>query len=197
MVSFSRNSQIVRACGLSFANSYLMSRTRSPTTGRNLPLQGRRFDYGVELGCSDKRDAVLKTVDAMFNAIERQQSAYERLFGVVPNFRVGIHGGDVVVSEQGDTKRSIGIYGDAINIAARMEDAAAARGVRCILSETVAEALANRDRIHEIGEEAVRGISAMVRVCEYRPRLDPIPIEHRTALTACTRRAGGSRYVQP
>ena len=56
-----------------------------------------------------KGDAVLKTVDAMFNAIERQRSAYERLFGVVPNFRVGIHGGDVVVSEQGDTKRSIGI----------------------------------------------------------------------------------------
>ena len=71
--------------------------------------------------------------------------------------------------EQGDTKRSIGSYGDAINIAARMEDAAAALGVRCILSETVAEALANRDRIHEIGEEAVRGISATVRVCEYRP----------------------------
>ena len=23
--------------------------------GRNLPLQGRRFDCGVELGCSDKR----------------------------------------------------------------------------------------------------------------------------------------------
>ena len=81
--------------------------------------------------------------------------------------------------------------------AARMEDAAAAHGVRCILSETVAEALANPDRIHEIGEEAVRGISATVRVCEYRPRLDRIPIEHRTALTACTRRAGGSRYVQP
>ena len=143
-----------------------------------------------------KGDAVLKTVDAMFNAIERQQSPYGRLFGVVPNFRVGIHGGDVVVSEQGDTKRSIGIYGDAINIAARMEDAAAAHGVRCILSETVAEALANRDWIHEIGEEAVRGISTTVRVCEYRPRLDPIPIEHRAALTACTRRAGGSRYVQ-
>jgi len=79
------------------------------------------------------------------------------LFGVVPNFRIGIHGGDVVVSEQGDTKRSIGIYGDAINIAARMEDAAAVHGVRCILSEVVAEALVNGERIREIGEEVVRG----------------------------------------
>jgi len=120
-----------------------------------------------------KGDAVLKTVDAIFDAIERQQRAYKRLFGVVPTFRIGIHGGDVVVSEQGDTKRSIGIYGDAINIAARMEDAAAAHGVRCILSEAFAEALADHARIHEIGEEAVRGISTPVRVCEYRPRLDP------------------------
>jgi adenylate cyclase len=120
-----------------------------------------------------KGDAVLKAVDAVFNAIERKKGAYERLFGVVPNFRIGIHGGEVVVSEQGDTKRSIGIYGDAINIAARMEDAAAAHGVRCILSEVVAEALANGERIREIGEEVVRGISTTMRVCEYRPRVDP------------------------
>jgi len=118
-----------------------------------------------------KGDAILKSVDA--NAIERKRGAYERLFSVVPTFRIGIHGGDVVVSEQGDTKRSIGIYGDAINIAARMEDAAASHKVRCILSEAVAEALANRERIHEIGEEAVRGISTPVRICEYRPHLDP------------------------
>jgi class 3 adenylate cyclase len=51
--------------------------------------------------------------------------------------------------------------------------AAAAHGVRCILSEAVAEALADHARIHEIGEEAVRGISTPVRVCEYRPSLDP------------------------
>ena len=34
-----------------------------------------------------------------------------------------------MVSEQGDTKRSIGIYRDLIAIAARMEEAARAHGV--------------------------------------------------------------------
>jgi hypothetical protein len=34
-----------------------------------------------------------------------------------------------VVSEQGDTKRSTGIYGDLIAITARMEEAARAHGV--------------------------------------------------------------------
>ena len=79
----------------------------------------------------------------------------------------------MVVSEQGDTKRSIGIYGDTINIAARMEEAARAHGVRCVLSGAVADALANRDRIYDIGEEAVKGISSAVRICEYRPGVDP------------------------
>jgi adenylate cyclase len=119
-----------------------------------------------------KGDAILKAVDAMFGAVEREQAAYERQFGLVPGFRVGIHGGDVVVSEQGDTKRSIGIYGDAINIAARMEEAARAHRVRCVLSEAVASALANRSGIHEIGEETVKGISASIRICEYRPHTE-------------------------
>ena len=119
-----------------------------------------------------KGDSILKAVDAMFNAIEHERAAYNRLFGVVPSFRIGIHGGEVVVSEQGDTKRSIGIYGDPINIAARMEEAAAAHGVLCIISEVVADAMTDRDRVHEIGAENVKGLSAPVRICEYRPRLD-------------------------
>ena len=53
-----------------------------------------------------------------------------------------------------------------------MEEAAKAYGVRCVLSGTVADAVENRDRIHEIAEGTVKGISAAVRVCEYRPRFD-------------------------
>ena len=114
-----------------------------------------------------KADAILKAVDAMFAAVAKQRDAYQRLFGVVPAFRVGIHGGPVIVSEQGDAKRSIGIYGDAINIAARMEEAARAHNVRCVISEIVAQALADRSRVRPIGTEQVKGISAPVAICEY------------------------------
>ena len=114
-----------------------------------------------------KADAILKAVDAMFAAVAKQREAYQRLFGVVPGFRVGIHGGAVIVSEQGDAKRSIGIYGDAINIAARMEEAARAHDVRCVISEIVAQALTDRSRVRPIGTEQVKGISAPVAICEY------------------------------
>ena len=114
-----------------------------------------------------KADAILKAVDAMFVAVAKQRDAYQRLFGAVPHFRVGIHGGPVIVSEQGDAKRSIGIYGDAINIAARMEEAARAHDLRCVISEIVVQALADRSRVRSIGTEQVKGISAPVAICEY------------------------------
>ncbi|HWZ37292.1 MAG TPA: adenylate/guanylate cyclase domain-containing protein [Bradyrhizobium sp.] len=116
-----------------------------------------------------KRDAILRAVDAMFAAIAREQDSYERAFGVAPAFRIGIHGGDVIVSEQGDAKRSIGIYGDAINIAARMEEAARAHHVRCVVSEVVASALSDRSRLRALGSEQVKGISAPIPICEYAP----------------------------
>jgi adenylate cyclase len=119
-----------------------------------------------------EQQSILRSVDAMYSAIERQRGAYEKTFGVAPSFRIGIHGGDVIVSEQGDAKRSIGIYGDAINIAARMEEVARAHQVRCVVSEAVVTGLGNVDRLRALGEETVKGISTSIRVYEYQPRFD-------------------------
>ncbi len=116
-------------------------------------------------------NAVLRAIDATFAAVQRERAAYLGQFGVVPMFRVGVHGGDVVVSEQGDTKRSIGVYGDTINIAARMEEAAKAHNVACVISGDVADALDNRDgHIRPLAEESIRGLPAPIRICEYRPQ---------------------------
>jgi class 3 adenylate cyclase len=116
------------------------------------------------------QNTLLRAVDAMFAAVRREQAEYRRRFGVVPAFRVGIHGGKVVVSEQGDTMRSIGIYGDTINIAARMEDAAKTHSVACVISENVALALDNsNNQLVPIGTEPIKGISAPIGIFEYRP----------------------------
>ncbi len=115
-------------------------------------------------------NAILRAVDAMYEAVRRERQAYLDDFGVVPTFRIGVHGGDVVVSVQGDTKRSIGIYGDTINIAARMEEAAKVHGVACVVSDDVAQALDNGDgRLRPLGMEQVRGVDQPIRIVEYRP----------------------------
>lgn len=58
---------------------------------------------------------------AIADKIRREMPAYERTFGTVPEFRVGLHGGPVVVSECGDRKQEIVYFGDTVNTAARIE----------------------------------------------------------------------------
>jgi adenylate cyclase len=112
---------------------------------------------------------ILHAIDSLIGTVERERAEFQRQFGVVPSFRIGVHGGEVVVSEQGDTKRAIGIYGSTINIAARMEEAAKAHNVTCVISGDVAEALTDHgERLFPIGYEKIRGISAEVPIFEYR-----------------------------
>jgi adenylate cyclase len=118
-----------------------------------------------------REDQILKAIDAVFSTVKQEDSAFREAFGVVPSFRVGVHGGEVVVSEQGDTKRAIGVYGSTINIAARMEEAAKAHNVRCVISGDVADALFDdANRLSLIGHEKIRGISAEMPVYEYQVR---------------------------
>ena len=49
--------------------------------------------------------------------------SYQRDFGIVPEFRAGLHGGRVVAGECGDDKRDIVYFGDTVNTAKRIEEA--------------------------------------------------------------------------
>jgi len=128
-----------------------------------------------------RNDRILRALDALFASVRREHDSYVEQFGVMPSFRIGVHGGDVVVSEQGDTKRSIGIYGSTINIASRMEEAAKTHGVACAISGDVVQALSDAtDRLHRIGFEKVKGISAEIPIFEYREaELSPAPLHRK------------------
>jgi len=60
---------------------------------------------------------------AICDRMERKAPLYERDFGLVPRFRVGMHGGPIVAGECGDDKREIVYFGDTINTAARIREA--------------------------------------------------------------------------
>ena len=68
--------------------------------------------------------SVIRTIRCYFAIrakIGKKANEYDRDFGVVPEFRVGVHGGPVVVSECGDYKQEIVYFGDTVNTAARIE----------------------------------------------------------------------------
>ena len=80
------------------------------------------------------------------------------------DFRIGINLGDVI--EEGDS-----IYGDGVNIAARLEGLAEAGGI-CI-SESAYQQIENKIplRYDYLGEHAVKNIARPVKV--YRARIEP------------------------
>jgi len=99
-------------------------------------------------------------VDALRCAVEVQREMTGRNAGVPPDsrveFRIGINVGDIVV-EDGD------IFGDGVNVAARLEALAAPSGI-CVSARVQEDAAGRLDLAFEdIGEQQLKNITRPVR----------------------------------
>ena len=116
-------------------------------------------------------DGIMAEFPSVVNAVECavaiQTTMAERNAAVEParrmQFRVGINIGDVVYDE-------VRIYGDGINVAARLEGIAEAGGI-CISNKVFDEINGRLDLLcQDIGEQQLKNIARPVRA--YRVRLD-------------------------
>jgi TolB-like protein/class 3 adenylate cyclase/Tfp pilus assembly protein PilF len=132
----------------------------------------------IDPGIAGHRGRIVKTtgdgflaafsspVEAVRWAVQLQQGLIERNADVADDrrilFRVGINLGDVIVDDED-------LYGDAVNIAARLETLAEPGGI-CI-SRTVHDQI--RDRLafafEDMGEQSVKNIARPVRAYRLRP----------------------------
>jgi hypothetical protein len=100
----------------------------------------------------------VSVVDAVRCAAEIQREMAGRNAGVAPDrrieFRVGINLGDII-SEEGD------IFGDGVNVAARLEALAEPGGI-CVVRDQVRDKVALS--FEDMGEQQVKNIARPVRV---------------------------------
>src|SRR6266851_969326 len=106
-------------------------------------------------------------VDALRCADEVQRAMAEVYASLPPErrivFRIGIHQGDVVFEEDGD------IFGDGVNIAARLEGIAEPGGI-CVSSRVQEDAAGKLDlTFDDMGEQTLKNISRKVRTYRVRP----------------------------
>jgi len=118
-------------------------------------------------------------VDALRCATEMQTAMAERNVAVPPDsrieFRVGIHQGDIIV-EDGD------IFGDGVNIAARLESLAEPGGI-CVSARVQEDASGKLDLAFEdIGEPELKNIARPVRVFRVVVKGAALPSELPAAL---------------
>ena len=123
-------------------------------------------------------------VDAVRCAVDIQRQMAERNAGVAAEqrieFRIGLNVGDIIIDDKD-------IYGDGVNIAARLEGLAAPGGI-CV-SRVVRDQV--RDKLdfsfEDMGEQQVKNIARPVRT--HRVRLDSPVDEPSAAAVATTRSA--------
>src|SRR5215813_5245656 len=149
-------------------SSRLMGRDESGTVARLLehlnqrlaPAATRRGGRVVRLKGDGSLIEFASAVDALGAAIAFQQIMIEANRGQLGDkaiaFRIGLHLGDVIV--EGDD-----IYGDAVNVAARLESEAPPGGI--VVSRAVREAVIGRLKVslHTLGELALKNIERPIR----------------------------------
>ena len=94
-----------------------------------IEYEGRIYQYvgdeAVSSWLFDKKNT-RKCMDAVILArrnIQKKSAHFRREFGIVPEFRVGIHLGDVTVGEIGVIKKDLAMTGDTMNTTARIRSA--------------------------------------------------------------------------
>ena len=130
----------------------------------------------------------VSVVDALRCAGEIQAALAERN-GEAPadrriEFRIGIHQGDVV-AEDGD------IFGDGVNVAARLEGLAEPGGI-CVSARVQEDAAGKLDlTFADMGDQALKNITRPVRA--YRVRADPrsLALPRKRGREACVARGWG------
>lgn len=71
--------------------------------------------------------------------IQKRSEHYRRVYGIIPEFRIGIHLGDVTVGEIGVIKKDLAMSGDTMNTTARIRSACNELNQKFIVSKDFAE----------------------------------------------------------
>jgi adenylate cyclase len=83
-----------------------------------------------------------KCMEALIEArknLQKRGEYFRRKFGIIPEFRVGIHVGDVTVGEIGVIKKDIAMSGDTMNTTARIRSACSELNQKYIVSKDFKE----------------------------------------------------------
>lgn len=114
-------------------------------------------------------------VFACAEALTKAGAAMRRRHGVSPGFRAGIHLGTLVAGEIGGFKREISYIGEAMNTAARVEQACRETGRMLVASKPFLDAceLPRYGRAASLGLRTLRGLAEPMELFAIEPTRHP------------------------
>ena len=103
------------------------------------------------------------------SVIEKKTQRYLDQFGVVPEYKAGVHVGEVMTAEIGDLKRGLVFNGDVLNTGARIQGECARLGRRLLSSADLFARLTLPDgwSAEEMGSVTLRGKSEPLKLVAF------------------------------
>ncbi len=119
-----------------------------------------------------KKNTKKNCISFFFNLktkIKSKENYYMKKYGLLPDFKAGVHCGTVVIGEIGNQKKEITYLGDVINTTARIEGACITLEEDLLVSEDVKTLLINpRFIFEELGSTELRGKSKKIQLFSVR-----------------------------
>ncbi len=106
-----------------------------------------------------KNNHCLECFFLLKNKIANNAKKYRNNYGLVPEFKAGLHGGMIVTGEMGFIKKEIAYMGDVLNTTARLEELCSKFGTELIVSDVLLSKMQNdeRNEVKSLGEIKIRG----------------------------------------
>ncbi|WP_280932537.1 adenylate/guanylate cyclase domain-containing protein [Aquimarina sp. 2201CG14-23] len=91
---------------------------------------------------------------------------YQEKYGIIPEFKAGLHGGKLMVTEVGVIKKEIAYHGDVINTSARIQAECNNRKVKLLISEELLQDLKISDHLSStfLGSVLLKGKQEEVNI---------------------------------
>jgi adenylate cyclase len=102
----------------------------------------------------------------MKTAIQKQSDRYLSKYGMVPEFRAGMHYGKVTTGEIGIIKKDIIFTGDVLNVTSRIEGLCKSHGSDLVISENLCNelSLGRAYQTKELGKQEIRGRNEEIKL---------------------------------
>jgi adenylate cyclase len=106
-----------------------------------------------------RNNNVLRFFFYVEECINRNKEKYLSKYGIIPEFKAGIHFGETLITEVGDIKREIVYHGDLVNTASRIRSACHTANRKVLISDTLLNKLDHEKefQFEDMGEFKLKG----------------------------------------
>jgi adenylate cyclase len=153
---------------MSLVNDFFYDVTRPvyQTRGEIYKYVGDEVIITWKMSQALKDNNCLRCYELIRKSVQQRSKEYKNKYGIVPDFKAGLHGGIAITGELGFSKREIAYMGDVLNTTSRIEEACTTLNHSLLVSEELVFRLneKNKHRFQEVGNVKLRGKQNEVRL---------------------------------